>query len=990
MPAHESHLQDPTEELFVPLLIRSITLSVCLSLLFLLPLPVQADGVQTGNIVGRVVDSEGLPLPGVDVRLEGSRSPRSVQTDDDGRFRFPQLPIGTYRVRAELLGLVAFENDVRTYIGKTATVKLSLQPTVAGEATSTLPGAVLASDQIQVLAVAPLIDRFETGVRTSISRQFLEQLPVERFYQSVALLQPGVVGGGDGNPNTSGSLRSNNLFLVDGVDTTDPTTGLFGLNLSYDAVKDVDVTTAAPSVDSGRASGAVLNVVTQSGDNRFRGSARWFGTNRDWDSDYQGLPGLERELGAANGGSSSGRSGELDNTFAATLAGPLNRDSLWFFGAFEDGNESFLRPTFEGTVWDEEAGISSSAVKLNWQLGTHSVVGQFTADDASFGSFAPFNQEPGENRAARSPARLNDEFVLPFPGDIFAIEQRTQTGEFGKLEWNTVIGQNFTLSARGAFQNRSLERSALNQRADIAPHFVPTRYESTADEFGEFFSPEDFAVFNGVTGVGDENRERQQANFAGSWFLVSGPTDHEFRFGVDYQSTESDQRIQIPGQEGIDPFTGLAVSGQIFFDDDFRDACFFDGNCRPFDTETGAFQPLDFLNFWQRPRRSTTQETVAAHLSDALTLGRWLISAGLRFESVTGEDGDGRQLMDDTSISPRLAVKYDAKGDGSVLLSAVYSRFVEAFPQRLMDDFLRMETFSGFTAYTWADPFDSPECETVDPRQLDSPCWQFSSTEDFFARQQATPNLDLERATVEEVVLGFERQLTSNTALRLNLIDRRWLDLWDDRFEFGPDDLLVELANLPEAERTYRGVLLQVQRQYSAGWQLLGSYTWSEAEGNLFQSTGRSTFADFAQISDVNLVNRNGFAPFDRTHQLKLFATYRIPLGRSFFALGGAFRYEDGAPYQGEQFEDLGVRFLNPRGSLQLEDFVQLDLSLAFDFPLQAERELEVKLEVFNLTDEQSVLAVETDIDSNRFELPRDLGDVQSPRSFRLTFGFLF
>lgn len=975
----------------MPLPIRSSTLLLCLLALILVPSTLLAEGVQTGNIVGRVVDSEGLPLPGVEVKLEGFRSPRVAHTDNDGRFRFPQLPIGMYRVAAELLGLTASENDVRTYIGKTSEVSLSLGPTIDGDVQPPT-GAVLARDQIQVLAVAPLIDRFETGVRTSISRKFLEQLPVERFYQSVALLQPGVVGGADGNPNTSGSLRSNNLFLVDGVDTTDPTTGLFGLNLSYDAVKDVDVTTAGLGVDTGRASGAVLNVVTHSGDNRFRGSARWFGSNRDWDSDYQTSTGLEREVVAANGDADSGRSGELDSTFAATLSGPLVTNSLWFFGAFEDGSESFLRPTTEGTVWDEEAGISSSAVKLNWQIGSHSVVAQFTTDDASFGSFSPFNQEPGENRAARGPARLNDAFILPFPGDIFAIEKRTQTGEFGKLEWNQVVGQNITLSARGAFQDRKLERSASNQRGDLAPHFAPSRYVSIFDDDTDpFFVGEDFAIFNGVTGAGDENREKQQGNFGGSWFLIAGKTDHEFRFGIDYQQTESDQLIQVPGQQGIDPFTGRPVSGQIFFDEDFTDECFFSGDCTPFDTETGAFQPSGLFNFWQRPRRSTDQETVAAHVSDALTVGRWLISAGLRFESVTGEDGDGRRLIDDTSLSPRVAVKYDAKGDGTVLLSAVYSRFVEAFPQRLLDDFLRFETFSGFTSYGWTDPFFEPQCGLADPLQVDNPCWQVQFTEDFFVLQGAPANLDLDRASVEEIVLGFERQLTSNTALRLNLIDRRWQDLWDDRFEFGTqNDFFIALENLPQAERSYQGVQLQVQRQYSDGWQMLGSYTWSEAEGNLFQSTGRSTFADFAQDSDINLVNRQGPAPFDRTHQLKLFATYRQPIGRAFFALGGAFRYEDGAPYQGERFENFGIRFLNPRGSLQLEDFVQLDLSLAFDFPLQEDRELEVKLEVFNLTDEQSVLAVETDVDNARFEQPRSLTDIQTPRNFRLTFGFEF
>ncbi|MEM1179912.1 MAG: TonB-dependent receptor [Acidobacteriota bacterium] len=976
----------------MPLILRLGASFALAALILFSPSPLAAEGEQTGVIVGLVVDGEGSPLPGVDVTLDGPQTRRQAVSDDGGRFRFLQLPIGAYQVGGDLLGLAARARDVRVYIGKTTEVKLQLMESEGDAAPDPILDEIT-RDQIQVLAVAPLIDRFESGVRTSVSREFLEQLPVERFYQSVALLLPGVAGGDDGNPNTSGGLHSSNLFLVDGVDTTDPTTGLFGLNLSYDAVKDVDVTTAAPGVDTGRVSGATINVVTESGDNRFKGSARWFATNRSWNADIDAVPGLAREVAAANGDLGRGGTGELDNTFAATLAGPVVADNLWFFGVFEDGAESFTRPSFEGTVWNEDAGISSSAFKLNWQVGSQSLVGQFNSDDADFTVFSPFNRAPGENRAARTPGRLNREFLLPFPGDIFGLERRGQRGEFTKLEWNAVIGQHLSLTARGAVQDRSLTRSAFNRRdAAGAPHFAPTTFEVEFDEFGDpILFEDDFALFNGITDEGDENRERQQANLSGNYFLIAGETDHELNVGIDYQRTESDQLLTVAGLPGVDRVTGRPVDGQVFFDGDSRDACFFEEDCRPFDPQTGEFQPLFYLNFWQRPRQSTTQETLAIHASDSISFGRWLINAGLRFEMVEGEDQSGRALVDDSSLSPRLAVKYDAKGDGSVLLSAVYSRFVEPFPQRLLDDFVRLETFSGFTEYAWLGAFGVPECQFEDPNDLNNPCWDENLQQDFVTFQGAPPNLNLKRSSVEEIVLGFERQLTPNTALRLNLIDRQWRDLWDDTFELTPDFTIdAAVVNLPQAERSYRGFQLLVQRRFADGWQLLGSYTWSETEGNLFRSTGRDTFADFSQITDTNLVNRLGLAPYDRTHQFKIFATYRWDFARSSLALGGAMRYESGTPYQGERFENFGLRFLNPRGSLQLDDFSQIDLSLAYDLPITRTLELGVKLEVFNLADEQTVLAVENDVESDQFERPRDLSDLQAARNFRLTLALQF
>lgn len=957
--------------------------------LLLLPSTLSAEGVQTGTVLGQVVDSQKLPLPDAEVLLTGAQTTRTVLADEDGRFRFQQLPIGTYRVSAELLGLTADEPEVRVYIGKTTEIQLELAEAEAEAGTlegdvDPVPGS-LTRDQIQVMAVAPLIDRFETGVRTSVSRQFLEELPVERFYQSVALLLPGVAGGQDGNPNTSGSLRNSNLFLVDGVDTTDPTTGLFGLNLSYDGVEDVDVTTAASGVDTGRVSGAVINVVTDSGSNEFRGTARLFASSNDWAGDYRNVEALQSEIDAANSGE-----GDVDNTFAVTLAGPVVKDNVWFFGVFEDGNESFVRPTADGRNWDEDAGISSNAVKLNWQLGHSSVIAQYSSDDAAFSIYSPFNREPGENRAARPPRQLAQEFVLPFAGDVFAVERRSQQGDFAKLEWSGVLGQNLAWTLRGASQDRTLGRAPGNRRQHLAPHFAATRFSS--DEFEVF--EDDFALFNGITDQGDENRKRRQGNLSANWFLRLGNVDHELNVGLDYQGTESDQLLNAAGTPGIDPYTGRPVSGQVFLDSDQREECLYFGECRPFDTATGEFQPFIVLNFWERPRRSTTQETVALHISDSMSWGRWLVNVGLRLESVEAEDDTGRPLVDDDSISPRVAVKYDATGDGRVLISATYSRFVEPIPQALLDDFVRFQTFSGFTEYFWLGAFDDPSCAEENPLDLGNRCWQQSFMDDFVTFQAAQPNTDLKRSSVEEIVLGFERRLTENTALRLNLIDRTWKDLWDDRFELSddPDGFGIDAAvvNLPQAERMYRGFQLLVQRSYADRWQMLASYTWSESKGNLFRSTGRDSFADFIDMTDVNLVNRYGFAPYDRTNQLKLFATYRFPLGVSDLSIGSALRYEDGTPYQAETFEDYGIRFLTPRGSLRLDDFTQLDLSLDYELPFLQDMELGLKLEVFNVTDEQTVLGVETNVDLGRFERPREIGDLQAPRTFRLTLGFHF
>ena len=211
--------------------------------LLLGPGVLRADPQQTGLLTGVLLDGDGEPVPGVAVDARGPQIERQAVTDNAGRFRFPALGIGLYSLRAELLGLVATADGVLVSVNKTVTVELTLSPPEDG---SGIDSGV--ADWIRIVAEVPILDRYETRVGANVRFEFLEALPVERFYQSVALLLPGVAGGGDGNPNVSGGLRGANLYLIDGVDTTDPTTGLFGLNLAYESIDEVEVTTAAAPI----------------------------------------------------------------------------------------------------------------------------------------------------------------------------------------------------------------------------------------------------------------------------------------------------------------------------------------------------------------------------------------------------------------------------------------------------------------------------------------------------------------------------------------------------------------------------------------------------------------------------------------------------------------------------------------------------------------------------------------------------------------------
>ena len=451
----------------------------------------------------------------------------------------------------------------------------------------------------------------------------------------------------------------------------------------------------------------------------------------------------------------------------------------------------------------------------------------------------------------------------------------------------------------------------------------------------------------------------------------------------------------------------MPVSGQLFFD--------LDENCSPqlgcfvFDPVTGDFAAYQMLNFWQRPLRETTEETVALYAADTISLRRWLFRFGLRYEAVSGEDRVG-SLVDDDGIAPRVAVSFDPRGDGKVLLQAAWGRYHEPFLQQYLDAFGLIEPFTGLTYYFWlgnpifddGSGFFEPACTFADPADLDSPCWYPIGVEPPFPLQTSVRNTDLRRSSVDELVLSFERQLSARSGLALHYIDRRWNNLWDGRLDVGADGRpIVQVDQLPGAERSYRAIELLFQRRYAERWQLLASYTWSRAEGNFFRNDGFGTFQDFSALTDANVVNRFGPAPYDRPHQLRAYGSYFFGSERLGLSLAAGLQYRDGVPYQFETLEDVdlgpdseffftAVRFMTPRGSERLSGVLQLDLAANLDVLLAGQYQLELKAEVFNLTGEREQIGAESLADTGLFGAPRSLADLQTPRSYRLTLGLRF
>jgi len=172
----------------------------------------------TGQISGRIVDTQGLAVPGATVTVTGPQGTKTVATNGEGRFSVPFLTPGVYTIRAELQGFKAFEQkDVRVVLGQTADVPIAMQ--VGG-----------VTEVVNITASAPVIDTTSTTAGAVLSSELLENVPVGRRLADALYLAPGVSSSstaGRMNPSVSGGSGLDNLYVIDGVNVT--STGYGGL-----------------------------------------------------------------------------------------------------------------------------------------------------------------------------------------------------------------------------------------------------------------------------------------------------------------------------------------------------------------------------------------------------------------------------------------------------------------------------------------------------------------------------------------------------------------------------------------------------------------------------------------------------------------------------------------------------------------------------------------------------------------------------------------
>src|SRR6266581_4443394 len=304
--------------------------------LFLICLPLLSQG-NLGRILGTVTDQSGAVMGGTIVTvLDVARgASRTLTTDEVGGYNAPNLTPGAYTVRAEAIGFRTAENaNILVEVGKEVRVDLSLQP---GEQT----------EKITVTEAVPLVETTNAVLGGTLSHDMIIDLPLNgRNYQNLLMLKPGTIvnPGGNERQSTNGLRATDNVYLVDGLANDEIYTGLSMLNaptfagdvgviLPVDSIQEFN-TSANNKAELGLKPGGVVSVGVKSGTNTISGSAFAFGRGTSFNArNYFNTP--------VYGGCLNPVNNQCPLTpisleqWGATLGGPIKKDKLFWFAAYE-------------------------------------------------------------------------------------------------------------------------------------------------------------------------------------------------------------------------------------------------------------------------------------------------------------------------------------------------------------------------------------------------------------------------------------------------------------------------------------------------------------------------------------------------------------------------------------------------------------------------------------------------------------------------------
>jgi hypothetical protein len=846
----------------------------------------------TGQIFGKATDSSGAVLPGVTVTLTGSGllQPLTAVTSETGTYQFPRLDIGTYNVKFELTGFKTVVNEgIKVTVGFSAQVNAQL-------------GVSTVQETVTVTGQSPIVDTKETGTKQTFTNELLQSIPSARdpwviLQQTAGIAMDrenvgGNMSGQQSNYVSRGGNPTNNKWSLDGVDITDmAATGASPYYYDFDAFEEMTISTGGVDVTQ-QTGGVGINLVTKSGTDRFKGSGRFYDTNKAAESNN--LTDAQRTQGAT-----SGNPIQDIKDYGFELGGPLAKGKAWLWGSFgkqlvDVGVLGFYQPTASclGIKADEAANaLSHSVTDVNNCLNTDETLLQNTNVKADVQLFngnklSFFNNFSRKERNARGADDLHPiETTTP---------QRAVSSTFGQWGWRTGPSATYKADDQWVLNDRMLLDV---QWAHVGNNFILDFHSPDQTNIQPTLIITSPANLNGRSAAQSVNIRPANSVNANMNYFMPGKLggDHAFKIGGYWRDNLSE----------TDSHTGGNATAR-------------------FPTSADLASPTDCATLAAGCQVTLTRDgqsiyrltNISAFLQDTYTHGRATAQLGIRYDrnhdqalaaSVAASPltptilpavafGGADPSVIFNNYSPRLGFTYDLKGDGKTLARANYAMYWGQVGNGGVASQINPVT-SVTLRYKW---LDANHDTVVQPNEIydsnnvallaggnsakflnQTGNWDPTAPGSPTTKNTIDPNLQNDRT--DEVILGMDHEIGAGFAVGGNYIWRRYSDFnwtptigvsttgsdyspvtitptgcpagafcppityYNPNFQLGT---ITTLTNQPNFNRVFNGVELTGRKRLSHNWLMNTSFSYNSTIVNY----GSGSYQD-----PTNIAQRNGF-----------------------------------------------------------------------------------------------------------------------------------
>lgn len=624
-------------------------------LLVFIFIPVWLLAIETGEIRGKVFDEKGEGLPGVEVIASGPslQGMRTALSSKDGEFYLPLLPVGAYALAFRLEGFAPLiQQNVIVRLGQITSLTIILRLSEIKE-------------EVIVTAEPPLIDKTSSDTSFHLNSSDLEKIPaMNRTVVDVVKFTPGVTGvrvntrrgtATEGQPSFRGEGEEGNNWIVDGLSVSGVRLRNSGIRVNFDSIDEIQIISDPFSPEFGSAYGGIINMVTKSGSNTWKGDVALLFMDKNLQS------AREEQISAVS----------VPDYFSDTngylnIGGPLVKDKLWLF--VSDNLFNFTEQTKESSL-------------------DYMVVPEGKKTTRSNNLFTKLTFSP-TNRHSLS---LTSIFHT-------SLGQKGGTGIPDMYEVKEFQDLAFRLNYKGILDSSTFVEAGLGQ---------VKRDSSQKPQDGNLgpamYYIEDLAQ-NIHNSYGDVTDNQKRLDF--SFKLTKHATTetfghHELSLGFEYYKISSEFRVGFTGKdEDLFPQNGFDAGTKYFFD------TWRGGRGTPtFFYEYGDF---DFIN---------SARGIGLYFKDKITWGRFTVMAGLRTQTQLCLDNEGKELWSwnlEDFLSPRLFLAVDLTGDGNNILKLGWGNFsdlITTMPLGLFNSGAGLT----FRTYRWQGPLNPAESELHNP-----------------------------------------------------------------------------------------------------------------------------------------------------------------------------------------------------------------------------------------------------------------------------------